>query len=207
MATQTIDLTKVENNATVNVIDNAIEVKIADTTLNVEISDTLNVANVAGEAHIGEIGGSTICIDVSPILTVHANYVANDYVGTSALPITFSGSSRVNGGTGMVVGGVLIDNALQSVAGELWLFDTAPTPPADSAAWTIVDEEADRCIGIIPFNTYYASALNSIAPVNNLTIAFQTLAASRSIYGCFVTRGAPSYASGDLVFRLHIIQD
>jgi hypothetical protein len=153
------------------------------------------------------LGPGFFGIDVVPVLTVHANYVANDYVGTSGVAMIFADCSRAYAMTGMIVGAVLVDYALQSVAGELWLFDTAPTPPNDSAAWDITDAMAARCIGVIPFSTYYASASNSVSPVSNLTIAFQTLTTSRDLYGCFVTRGAPAYASGDLTFRLYILQD
>jgi len=148
-----------------------------------------------------------ICVDNNPILTVAATYVANDYIGTSGVAMIFANCARDNAGTGTVVGAVLIDGALQSVLSELWLFDTAPTPPADSAAWSISDADAVRCIGVIPFSIYYASALNSISPVSGLNIPFQTGAASRSLFGCFVTRGAPAYASLDLTFRLRILQD
>lgn len=160
-----------------------------------------------GEAHLGAVGGHTACIDVTPTLTVAAAYVANDYIGTSGTAMTFTNAARVNNGTGVIIGAVLVDYALQSVAGELWLFDTIPTPPADSAAWSIADTDALRCIGVIPFSTYYASALNSVSPSGPLAIAFQTLPASRNLYGCFVTRGAPAYASGDLTFRLRVLQD
>jgi hypothetical protein len=144
-------------------------------------------------------------VDVVPTLTVHATYVSGDYVGESGVAMTFAGCARGAAGTGKVTGAVLIDYALQSVAGELWLFDTAPTPPNDSAAWTITDANAARCIGVIPFALYYASALNSVAPVSNLSIPYKC--AATSLFGCFVTRGAPAYASGDLTFRLFIDQD
>jgi hypothetical protein len=173
--------------------------------------DIGDVTLLAGENHIGMIGGISTQVDVTPTLTVHATYVANDYVGTSGTPMTFANAARVNAGTGVVVGAVLVDAALQSIAGELWLFDTAPTPPNDSAAWTITDAEAAKCIGIIPFGgtaaPYYASAANSVCPVGGLSILFKTGAASKDLFGCFVTRGAPTYASGDLTFRLRIWQD
>jgi hypothetical protein len=161
----------------------------------------------AGENHLGAVGGHTFCIDVVPVLTIAAGYVANDYVGTSGTSMTFAGCARINAGSGIIIGAVLVDYALQSVPGELWLFDTAPTPPADSAAWTISDANAARCIGIIPFSTYYASALNSVSPVGNLTIGFRCLVGEMALYGCFVTRGSPTYASGNLTFRLRILQD
>jgi hypothetical protein len=167
----------------------------------------LDKMGIGSEIHLGAVGGHTACVDVTPVLTVAATYVANDYVGTSGAAMVFAGCARIDAGTGIVIGAVLVDYALQSLPGELWLFDTGPTPPNDSAAWTITDAMAKRCIGVIPFNTYYASAVNSISPVGNLCIAFQCLSTSRALYGCFVTRGAPAYASGDLTFRLRVMQD
>jgi hypothetical protein len=167
-----------------------------------------SIALIAGETYVGKVGGSTIISSNSPALTVAATYVSGDYVGTSATAMIFASCARVDAGTGVIVGCTLIDYALQSVAGELWLFDTAPTPPADSAAWTISDAHAATCIGIIPFSTYYATALNSIAlGVPAFPLPFTCGAAVRTLFGCFVTRGAPAYASGDLTFRLAIMQD
>ncbi len=161
----------------------------------------------AGTAYIGTAGGNTAEIDVVPTLTVHASYSTGDYVGTSASAMTFTGASRINNSTGTVLSAVLIDYALQSISCELWLFDTAPTPPADSAAWSISDADCARCIGVIPFNTYYASALNSVSFAQGVGIGFKTISASTNLYGCLVTRGSPTYATGDLTVRLTILQD
>jgi hypothetical protein len=154
-------------------------------------------------------GGYTNHITVSPVLTVHATYATGDYVGTSGAAMEFAGAARVDGGSGAIAGVTLVDAALQSVAGELWLFDTPVTPPNDSAAWTLSDADAAHCIGIIPFSTYYASAANSVAPASasQPVLPFKCAAGSKSLYGCFVTRGAPAYASGDLTFRMGVMQD
>jgi hypothetical protein len=153
------------------------------------------------------VGGKTELVSATPVLTVAATYVANDYVGTSATPITFTNAVLDAGGTGVIVSAVLVDYALQSVACELWLFDTAITPPDDSAPWTLSDAHAARLLGVIPFSTYYASALNSVSVVNPVAMSIKALSGSRNIYGCIVTRGAPAYASLDLTIRLMIIQD
>jgi len=146
--------------------------------------------------------------EVTPVLTVAATYAANDYVGTNAAAMEFTNCARVVNGTGVIIGCSLVDKALQSVAGELWLFDTAVTPPDDSAAWTLSDAHAATKICVIPFSTYYASALNSVSDgVPAYPAPFKCLGSSASIYGCFVTRGAPAYASLDLTFRLAIAQD
>lgn len=186
---------------------------LADYTLPVSLSSSAssNIGNVgllAGEAHIGQVGGNATTITNAPALTVHANYATGDFVGTSGVPITFTGCARVNAGTGLITSCMLIDYALQSVSGELWLFDSIVTPPADSAAWSLSDADMATCIGIIAFNTYYASALNSISfGIPASPINFKCGASVKELYGCFVTRGSPTYASGDLTFRLSVLQD
>jgi len=178
-----------------------------DATNGLDVDVTRLPALVAGEAHAGAIGGNMVSVDVVPTLTVAATYVANDYVGTSGTAMTFAACARVNAGTGIIQSAVLVDYALQSITCELWLFDTAPTPPNDSAAWSITDAHAARCIGVVQFSTYFASALNSISQAHNLGIAFKAAAGATALYGCLVTRGAPAYASGDLTVRLMVLQD
>ncbi len=164
-------------------------------------------ALVAGSAVIGNVGGITKSIQAQPVLTVAGAYSINDYVGTSATAIIFANAARVVGGGGIIQRAILVDYALQSGAMELWLFDTAVTPPADNAAWTISDAHAATCIGVIPFSIYHASALNSVSPAPNLGMAFNCAAADTAIYGCLVTRYAGTWASLDLVPRLVILQD
>ena len=153
------------------------------------------------------VGGKVALVEATPVLTVHATYAANDFVGTSATPISFTPCVLSKGGSGTIVTATLIDYALQSVAGELWLFDTTFTAPADSAAWTVTDAVMLTFVGVIPFSTYYASAANSVANEKNVGLAFKCASGSNTLFGAFVTRGAPAYASGDLTFRLLIWED
>jgi hypothetical protein len=161
----------------------------------------------AGEAHIGQVGGDSVNIDCIPTLTVHATYATGDYVGESGVAFEVPNAARVNGGSGFIVSAMLIDYAKQSVAGEIWLFDAPVTPPNDSAAWTLSDADMAHCFAVIPLSTYYASALNSVAQNDGGRYMFKCTALTRKIWFCFVTRGAPAYASGDLTFRFFISQD
>jgi hypothetical protein len=170
------------------------------------IGDVNVRAITAGETHVGEIGGNTFVIDVPVVMTSHAGYAANDFVGVDATALIFANAARKNLGSGMVIGAVLIDYALQSVAGELWLFDTAPAGlPADSAAFTLTD--AYTCIGVIPFNTYFTNALNSVSvgAIPNGQLPF--VSNGTSLWGAFKTLGAPAYASSDLHIRLTVSRD
>lgn len=157
--------------------------------------------------HMVAAGQEIFTTSSTPVLTVHANYAAGDYVGTSASSMTFTNMARIAGGCGYIVSAMVIDAAKQSVSGELWLFDSDPTPPNDSAAWTITDADALRLVGIIPLSTYYAAATNSVAQSDAQQIAFKCASGSRDLRGCFVTRGAPTYADGDLTFVLRYIKN
>jgi hypothetical protein len=146
-------------------------------------------------------------VKFNPVLSVAGAYSANDYVGVSSTTTPISGCVGSQGGTGTILSAVLEDKALQSVATELWLFDTAITPPLDNAAWTLSDADGATCVAIIPFSTWYASALNSFSPVANIGMGFKCVAGSTSLYPYFVTRGAPTYASLDLLLRMLIWWD
>lgn len=156
--------------------------------------------------HMMKDGNLIDTVAATPTLTVHAGYVANDYVGTSGVPMTFTNCARIEGGGGSILSVMVIDSALQKVSGELWLFDSDPTPPADSAAWTISDANALRLVGIVPVSTYYDSAANSIGQSAASDVAFRCASSSKDLYGCFVTRGAPTYADGDLTFVLRLVR-
>jgi hypothetical protein len=161
----------------------------------------------AGEAHVGEVGGNTITVTVTLTLTVAGAYSDGDYVGTSGVAGVIANAARAAGKGGVLESVAVIDGDLQSVAGELWLFDTAVTPPADNAAWSISDADAATVIpgGVIPLSTYYASALNSVAVATGIGLSYTCPATS--LYFVWVTRGAPTYTSGKLSFRFNFMRD
>ena len=143
---------------------------------------------------------ASVSIDVNPNLTVHASYVNGDYVGASAAPMTIAGAANYNGGGG-TFSITLVDAAAQSAPGEVWIFDSPITPPADSAPWSISDSDSANIVTVVPINTYYASALNSIGVPPQPLYPFKCAATGTSLYACYVTRGAPTYAAKDLTFR------
>jgi len=163
------------------------------------------VGIAASETHMGAMGGHIYTVSANPVLTVAGAYSANDYIGTSGVAMVFANVARVSGGSGVIHSVVLADGALQSASLELWLFDTAITPPADNDAWTISDAHNATCIGVIPLQTYYASAANSVANPRSVGLPFNAVV--RDIYGCLVTRGTPTLLSLDLTVRLQILGD
>lgn len=142
-----------------------------------------------------------VVVSATPTLDT-AIYASGDSLHTTV--ISFASAVRATGGAGTVRKLIVIDKDLQSVAGELWLFSATVTPAAANAAHSISDADAALCIGVIPFGTYYASALNSVA-VSSPALPF-TVAAT-TLFGIAVTRGAPTYTAAGLTIALHIDQD
>jgi hypothetical protein len=146
-----------------------------------------------------QVGSRTVKVPVTPTLDTSA-YASGDSLHTAVM--TFAGMARGNGGTGVISKLVIIDKAVQSAAGELWLFDTAVTPAAANAAHSISDADAAHCVGVITFGPYAASALNSISTRSGVSLPYKCDPADTALYGILVTRGTPTYAASDLVVNL-----
>jgi hypothetical protein len=161
---------------------------------------------VSSENYIGSVGGNSVIASATPNLTVAGAYGIGDYVGTSTTPMEFALSARTSGGTFFIPGATLIDYALQSISGELWVFNATVTAPTDNAAWTLSSANMAKLICVIPFSTYYANAAYSVSQ-GHPDFVGPFKATVTSLFGCFVTRGTPTYATGNLTFNLSIAQD
>jgi hypothetical protein len=49
--------------------------------------------------------------------------------------------------------------------------------------------------------------IKNIAKIDSGRYGFKCAAGTRSVWACYVTRGAPSYVAGDLLIRLFVAQD
>jgi hypothetical protein len=142
-----------------------------------------------------------LVVSATPTLDT-AIYASGDSLHTAV--ISFASAVRLSGGAGRVRKVLVIDKDLQSAAGELWLFSATVTPAAANAAHSISDGDAALCVGVIPFGTYYASALNSIS-IANVEVAINC--AATTLFGILVTRGTPTYTAAGLTVALHIEPD
>jgi hypothetical protein len=153
------------------------------------------------------VGLKHIIAVANPVLTVAGAYAANDYVGTSGVPMTFT-VARIDGGSGLIQAVTLVDEASQHIAGKLFLWDTLVTPPADNAAHVVSAAHAKTNLGMIQFTTYFVGTGNYFCPVYpTMPIPFICLPGSKNIYGTFMTDGTPTYATLNLTFRLIVSQD
>lgn len=138
-------------------------------------------------------------VEVNPTLDTSA-YASGDRVG-SLMTITGVGES----GSGCVLDKVVIvDQAKQSSALKILLFNAAPTiASADNAAIDITDAEMiAKCIGVIdvPSASYVALANNSVVDV---AYARSVKAPAMTMYALLVSAGSPTYAASSLRLKFH----
>ncbi|HKX31494.1 MAG TPA: hypothetical protein VJ302_27655 [Blastocatellia bacterium] len=174
----------------------------------------------AGENFLGFAGSKQVTVSASKTRPADTTaYAVGDAITestSSPTVMTFSGVARANGGSGIIIGALLIDSANQTTKGqfELLLYDTTFTPDNDNAANTPTDAEMETLIGTIQFNLSSVGDATSGAggncafPVGNLSIPFTCGGGSTSIFGQLVARNAYTPVSGEkFTVRLQIIQN
>ena len=168
----------------------------------------------AGEAHIGEVGGNTVLVSITPVVTAGA-YHANDIVGGTGAGAglginTLANAVRLTGGSGIIQSLVISDLAAQNAVFEIYLFSANPAAGTytDNGALTIHDTDALLCIGRIDVaaGDYKSLANNSIACVRSIGLPIKVSATS--LFVIIRTTGTPTYAStSDLKLTFGILRD
>jgi hypothetical protein len=162
----------------------------------------------------GMLWASQPQVTISQTLTRPANtttYAINDVmadVAATAGGDTFTGCAKQSGGSGIItdVTFAFDEDAATPLQGELFLFDTAMTAPADNAAFTVTDAQARTIVAKIPFALEDIGA-NGFCHVQNLSIAFTTVG-SADLRSLIRVKNAyvPTTNSSVLTTRLKIIQ-
>ena len=101
----------------------------------------------AGEAHIGEVGGSTINVAVTPTITAGA-YGALDTIGGIQ---TIAGAARSAAKPTTLMSIIIKDLAMQSANFRIWFFNANPVTGTytDNAALDIDDTDLGLCVGVV----------------------------------------------------------
>lgn len=173
----------------------------------------------AGENFLGFVGAKQKVIDVTFARPANTTaYAIGDAVSdsTSAPTIlTFSGAARANGGSGIIIGAMMIDSFNQTTKGifELALFDQSVSAINDNSAVAFADADAAKCIGVINFgspyilNTGAGTSGNVNYPAQNLGIPFTCGGSSDDIFGQVIVRNAYTPGSAEeFTLRLWVIQ-
>lgn len=148
----------------------------------------------------------------SSITTSAGAYSANDQVGSViTLPsvVRYEKSSGI--GTAILTSIVVVDQAAQTSAMDIFFFNASPTvASSDNAALNISDAEmTSKCIGYASVSTFSTTSANSVGAATNLNLPVWTAADSSSIYAIIKTTGTPTYGSGTgiLTVRFNFLVD
>jgi hypothetical protein len=161
-------------------------------------------ALVASSAAIGQVGGKTAKVSVSPTVTAAA-YATGNVVGGK---ITFS-AALLAAGSGVLESIWLKIKTVQTATFQLSLFDSNPT----NSTWT---DKAAPAINVadLPFliGTYAlgpASSVLGTETIYNLNAIAQAInAGATTLYGILTVTGTPTFGStSDVTISLGILQD
>jgi len=142
-------------------------------------------------------GGITITVDgitiaQTPTVTAGA-YVANDAVGGL---LTFANAARVTGGGGVLKDVIILDDAGQDAALELWLFSVTFTAMADNAPWAPSEADLRNLVAVASTGdgAWFDAGTPSAAVIE---VSQRYDCVGTSLFGQLVTRGTPTYAATD----------
>lgn len=183
----------------------------------------VNEAIAAGEAHVGQIGATTVVISASSTITRPADttaytsgdLVANSVTAGSVAALQFTTAARVSGGSGAIVGARIQKSttSVTNAAFRLHLFDTTPTFTSagdNSAISTVVVASAKGYLGYVDITTmiqFSDVAWGTGAPDNNRgSVPFK--ATAQIIFGILEARGTYTPGNAEVfTIAIMILQD
>lgn len=145
-------------------------------------------------------------VSVTPTIEAAA-YGAGDLIGGK---MTFSNLLNQDVPTGELRKVYVYDLAKQGVSLTLILFDSDPssTTFTENAALDIHDSDLTKIIAIVPLTTHLALADSGVTYADEIAKSIKVAAGVRTIYGCLLAVGTPTYAStSDLTVKLGFMQD
>lgn len=150
------------------------------------------------------VGGTTILVSVVPTLAVAGAYISGDAVGAV---MTFSNALRNPGGvggTGVLKSVKIADYAKQNAILDLILFRSAPTAVTDNSPFDPSDADTLKIVAAVQVSTWYSFNDNSYGQAE---CAIDVESDTADLYGVLVSRGTPTYATGDLQVTIGDLAD
>lgn len=170
-------------------------------------------ALVAGEAHVGSVGGSTVVI--RPTITVDTSiYAALDCLGAAASSsvVTLTNAMRVSGGTGLLQSVVVYDDDNEKAAITFLFFNAAPASGTYTGNGALSLSSGDKAIYLgrvdVATTDYFTVGGDAVASVKNIALPVQAVGSANLYAIPVVTSGTPTYtSSGDLQLAFGFLQD
>jgi len=160
-------------------------------------------ALLAGEAHIGEVGGNTFLVVVTPAVGAGA-FDANDIVGGK---LTLSNATRVAGGSGIWYSLILVDSAKQNAELELFLFNADLTVAGDNTPEATSAADLLKLVGHkIIYNSDYITLANGSVVSTLVNIPYR-LSAGTTMYAFIRCTGTPTYTASCLQLIFGMLRD
>jgi hypothetical protein len=167
------------------------------------------VGLAAGTAHVGEVGGNTTVVKITPTITTTL-YTALDLIGGI---ITITSAMRVSGGSGILQSMTVIDDDNEKAAFEVMIFDSSPASGTytDNGAYVHSSGDVDKFLGrfsvaAADYVTEVSGSL-AVATVRNIGLPVKA-SGSANLYALVLVTGGPTYtAVNDLRWHFGFLRD
>ncbi len=157
----------------------------------------------SGESHLGEVGGSTFPIVVTPVIGAAAFHV-NDIVGGK---LTLPFAARRAGGSGIIQDLQIVDAAKQATELCVYIFNADLTVAADNATEATSAADLLKYIGhiVVAASDYKTLANASVASVK-LGWTYK-VASGTNLYAFIRCTGTPTFTANCLQLKFGMLRD
>jgi hypothetical protein len=182
-------------------LDNA----IAGNEVQVDVLTLPAIGLTASEAHIGEVSGNSVVLDVTLSLDTSA-YAAGDVLADTQV---VTGAMRTNDGTGVLHSIVLNDKDDQGSALDLVFLRANVSLGTENAAPSISDTDADNILGIVSVTALDWIDLGGcrMATKTNIGLLLRSGAAATTLWVAAIARGTPTHTASGITMKLGILRD
>jgi hypothetical protein len=172
------------------------------------ISNPSSGALAASENHLGEVGGNSTSISLTPTITASSAYGSSDCIGGK---LTLANAMRVSGGTGLLQSIQVIDKSNNKSALVILLFNADPTSATitDKTAFAYSTDTSKQIRAIQVVNSDYVT-INGVATAD-ISVGSKVIktASGTTLYAAVVLNAStPTFASAsDFTISFGILRD
>lgn len=163
----------------------------------------LGVRLSSGESHLGEVGGSTFPVVVTPVVGA-AVFHANDIVGGK---LTLPFAARRPQGSGIIYDVSIVDAAKQATELCIYFFNADLTVAADNAAEATSAADMLKYVGHVVISAAdYRTLANASAAKVLVNISYK-LPVGTTLYAFIRCTGTPTFTANCLQLKFGMLRD
>ena len=205
--TATPNVSTLQSGSTTDVafVTSAKALKIDGSSVTQPVSFATLPALTAGAAAIGQVGGKTTTVDVTPTITTSVAYAVGNEVGGL---LTFS-AALLAAGTGLLQSIAVKCKSVQTSGFKLYMFKANPsnTTWSDKTTPSINVADIPSLIGVYTLGAA-DSGLGTHTIYNTDGVGNTLNAGATTLYGILVTTGTPTFAStSGITVAIGVLQD